>query len=183
MRSKLTDLGIPADSLNAALEFLNTAPNALLSDLCVAFGLTPKLEDTLPTARFIADAAVRLGDGGSVEKVVSHVRRKMLGIAPPPPAPVRVVGPTVKTIADVVIAPVVEVKADAVEVEASPVVTPYAGRGRRRNGNSDFCKAVAIIEATGSAERGVRLAALLAAGYNKSSAGVYLWKYNSGARD
>lgn len=180
MRTKLASLGVPADSLSAAVEFLNKADRSLHVEVCTAFGLNFDGADALTAARFVADACIRLGDGGSVDKVVGHVRRKMTGMAPtlpPPNAPVVVVGAPVVDNREVTIAPVIPL--------AKPQEEPVRrGRGRRKNGKSDFCKAVAIIEANMSGDRSVQIGALLKAGITKSSAAVYLWRYHTkGERD
>lgn len=176
MRTKLAEYGVPTASLPAAVEFLNTANEDKLTDICKGFGLTPKEADLLTTAKFIADACIRLGDGGSVDKVVGHVRRKTLGMAttlPQPNAPVVVVGAPVVDSPEVTIAPVVPL--------ATPEQEPVRrGRGRRKNGKSDFCKAVAIIENAGTgAERETVLKAMIAAGIKQNSAAVYMWRYHT----
>lgn len=176
MKELLKEYGIADTRLLDATKSIENISDDTLREFCGRFGLTPASADVPQTARLVADALLKGAD--SVDKVVGYVRKRMMGHVEKPVvlnAPVRIVGVPVVDNAEVIIAPVVPLAA---------VATIRPGRGRRKNGRSDMCKAVALIEAAGeAADRDTILASLVAGGLNKSSAAVYLWRYNKGERD
>jgi hypothetical protein len=186
MRDLLTKHRIPATNIVAATDFLNSADDSVIRAFIGEFGLNLNGSDAIAAARFAADAILR--GAGAVDKVVGYVSKRMTGFAPKPaPAvsPVRIVGEAVVDTPEVIVAPVVEVRAEAV-----PVIKVKGKRGRPRLGNSDFCTAVKAIEAVGpKAERAALLAAVTSQASSKggnikqSSAVVYLWRYNNGERE
>lgn len=185
MRDLLTKHGIPDTNIAAATAFLNSAPDKTVHAFIDEFDLSLDNRDVLTAARFAADAILR--DAGSVDKVVGFVRKRMTGFVQKPEAPVvsvtTIVGEPVVDTPDVTIVPVIEAgPAIAVKVKGK--------RGRPRNGDSDFCRAVAAIEKVGpAAERDTLLAAVTAQQSSKggkikqSSAVVYLWRYGKGERE
>lgn len=70
---------------------------------------------------------------------------------------------------------------DDIDGEVIAVDKPKGKAGRKR-GKSVFCKAVAIIEANPKADRETLLKLIMDSGVGKSSAQVYLWRYNKGER-
>ena len=52
-------------------------------------------------------------------------------------------------------------------------------RGRRRLGNSDFCKTARIIDDNPKADRETIKALVIAAGVKEASVPVYLWRYHT----
>lgn len=183
MRDLLTKHRIPSTNIVAATDFLNAADASLVSAFIRDLGLNLSGNDALSAARFAADAILR--GAGAVDKVVQYVAKRMTGTAPKPVAaasPVRIVGEPVVDTPVVVVAPVV--------IDKAPVIKVKGKRGRPRLGNSDFCTAVAAIEALGpKAERSALLAAVTAQASSKggnikeTSAVVYLWRYNKGERE
>lgn len=183
MRDLLTKHRIPATNIAAATAFLNAASDGTVAAFNSEFGLTPSREDAVAVARFAADAILR--GAGAVDKVVAYVAKRMTGFAPKPvvtASPVTVVGVPVVDTPEVIVAPVV--------VNAAPSVKVPGKRGRKRLGNSDFCAAVAAIEAAPKgAERAVLLDCIMAQASSKggnikqSSAVVYLWRYGKGERE
>jgi hypothetical protein len=183
MRDLLTKHGIPTASLAAAVAFLNDAPASTITAFNAEFRLTPTDEDALSVARFAADAVFK--GATAVDKVVGYVAKRMLGAAPAvdKPAPVVMTGVPVLADVDVVVAPVLP---PVVQKEAAPAVTVKGRRGRKRLGNSDFCKAVAAIEsAPAGAERATLLDLICAQAsanggtIKRSSAVVYYWRYHT----
>lgn len=172
MRNLLTKHGIPTNTLTEALDFINESDTFSVQAFNKEFGLTMKGEDALVAARFAADAVFR--GAASVDKVVSYVAKRMLGVAEKPapaPAPVTVVGPAVVDTPDVTIVPVVVMGESAVVVKGR--------RGRKRLGNSDFCKTARIIDANPAADRDTIKALVIAAGVKEASVPVYLWRYHT----
>lgn len=185
MRDLLTKYGIPSNTLVAAVNALNEASEETIEGFNREFGITTTGDDALSSARFAADAILRGAD--TTAKVVAFVGKRMLGQAAALAAPtsVMVVGQPVVDTPTVTIVPVEE-QPVAVEAgaEAAPVVKVKGRPGRKRLGNSDMCKAVAAIEsAPKGALRDEVLNCIIAAGIKKSSAVVYLWRYNKGERE
>jgi hypothetical protein len=187
MRSILLQQGIPAESLADAIDFLNSAPDATIEAFNAAFGMTPDDADALAVSRFAVDAIFK--GAASVDKVVGYVAKRMLGIAPKPeakPSPVVMVGAPVVDNEDVTVVPVVVMP--EVREETVPTIKVKGKRGRKRLGDSDMCKAVAVIEATPGVERATLLELICAQPskggglIKESSAAVYLWRYNKGER-
>lgn len=176
MRNLLTQYGIPSDNLRDAVEFLNAADYDTAEDFIAEFGLKLYGPDALSAARFAVDAVFRNAD--STSKVVGYVSKMMTGGASrAPQRPVTIVGVPVVETETVTIVPV-EPEANA------PAIVVKGRRGRRRLGNSDFCKAVVAIEAApkDGGREGI-LDCIIAAGIKRSSAVVYLWRYNNGERE
>lgn len=68
------------------------------------------------------------------------------------------------------------------KIESNPVPTVET-RGRKKNGQSAFCKAVSLIQSSpAGTTRSVILDSLISAGIPPASAPVYLWRYNKGER-
>lgn len=182
MRNLLTKHGIPTTNLAAAVEFLNEAPESTANAFAAEFGLKMTGNEALTAARFAADAIFR--GAGAVDKVVGYVAKRMTGMpaSAAPVAPVRVVmvGQPVVDNESVTIAPVV---VEAGTPTTAPTVKVKGKPGRKRLGNSDFCKAVAAIEASKSKDRQALLDCIVAAGIKQTSAVVYLWRYNKGERE
>lgn len=179
MRDILNKYGIPSNTLAAAVGFLNEQAededSEVVTNFNAEFGLTPNWEDAGMVARFIVDAILRGAE--DIAAVKGYVTKRLTGNTPP-----SIVGRPVVVAA----APVYEdseVVVTAVE-DVAPAVAVKGKRGRKKNGLSAMCKAVAIIEgyAKGT-ERQTVLDALVSAGINKSSAAVYMWRYNNGERD
>ena len=177
MREILTKHGIPTTNLMEVSEFISSADYPTIRDFNREFGLhIGGRDDAESAACFAADAILR--GATSVDKVVSYVSKRMTGqAAKPEPRAYTVVmaGPAVVDTPEVTIVPVVVSKANTVTVKGR--------RGRKRLGDSDFCKAVSIIEANPKADRETLKACIIAAGINNSSAGVYLWRYGKGERE
>ena len=174
MRTILEQHTIPTTTIAAAVAAMTSMDDNLLVSFCNDFGLTPTADDALTTARFAADAVFR----GAVDKaaVVAYVRKRLLGQAVVN-APIIVIGVPVVDTPDLTVVQVTDAEPDT---SAAPV---KYGRGRRKNGKSDFCKAVATIEAAGAAaSRETVLQCLVASGIKQTSAVVYLWRYGKGER-
>ena len=78
------------------------------------------------------------------------------------------------TVGDIVVAPVMT------DGEAEPVTGKV---GRKRRNNSEFCRAVTVLDAASkNLSRADLLQLVIAEGISKSSAPVYLWRYNKGER-
>lgn len=184
MRNLLTLHGIPSDSINSAVEFLNSAPDATIQAFIKEFDLNLKGADALVAARFAADAIFR--DAKAVDKVVGYVAKRMTGMAEKPATtPFRVVmvgGPVVDT-SEVSVVPVVALGESDGRAEVAPAMVVKGRRGRKRRGDSAMCKAVKAIEASGAKEREALLQCIIAQGIKESSAVVYLWRYNKGERE
>lgn len=179
MKTTLNEFSVNTERLDRACLTIEAMNREKVLDFCGRFGLTPAYDDAYSTARYVADAVIRGAD--SVDKVVGYVRKKVLGQTTKPVilnAPVTIVGQPIVDNEVVTITPV---------ADTSPRTSPAVryGRGRRKNGKSDFCKAVAVIERLGaSTERDLLLSAMIADGLNKSSAAVYYWRYmTKGERD
>lgn len=176
MRNLLTKHGIPTTTLAAAVEFLNSASDATVTAFNHEFGLYLTGDDGLTAARFAADAIFR--GAGAVDKVVGYVGKRMTGqavqAAPAPPARVVMVGTPVVDTPEVTIVPVVVADETG---DVAPVVKVAGRRGRKRLGNSDFCKTARIIDANPKADRETIKALVVAAGIKEASVPVYLWRY------
>ena len=181
MRNLLTKHGIPDTTLIAAVDFLNVADEATVEGFIREFKLTMNGRDALAAARFAADAIFR--GAGAVDKVVGYVAKMMTGFAPKPAAravPVTMTGGPVVDMSEVVLVPV----EPTVREEVAPVIAVKGRRGRKRLGDSDFCKAVSAIEgAPKDIGREGLLNCIVAQGIKQSSAVVYLWRYNKGERE
>lgn len=183
MRDLLTKHRIPTTNIAAASGFLSSASDETVAAFISDLGLSLSGSDALSAARFAADAILR--GAGSVDKVVGYVAKRMTGTAPKPAvatSPVRIVGEPVVDTPEVVVAPVV--------METAPAVKMKGKRGRPRLGNSDFCTAVAAIEAAPKGSDRATLLSLIAAQSSAkggtikdTSAIVYLWRYNKGERE
>jgi hypothetical protein len=176
MLNVLTKYGIPTDTLVKAVNYLNDAPEAVIASLNSEFNLSPPKCDALATARFVADAIFR---GATADKIPGYVGKRLLGQVPAP-------APTVVVMnADAL--PVIDETEEYVVVQAAPTPEPAlesvkGKRGRRKDGKSAMCKAVAIIEKNAKADRHTILDAIVASGVKQTSAVVYLWRYNKGER-
>ena len=174
MKTILNEFSINTERLDRACLSIDAMRTDIAQDFCGRFGLTPTYDDAHSTARYVADAVIRGAD--SVDKVVGYVRKKVMGQTVKPVTlnvPVTIVGVPIVDNESVTISAVTET-----DPQTAPVVRH--GRGRRKNGKSDFCKAVAVIERLGaSSNRDLLLNAMIADGLNKSSAAVYLWRYMS----
>lgn len=193
MRDILTKHQIPTDNLPNAVAALNMADTTVTEAICAAFGLNLTDDNALAASRYIAEAVIRLGDAATTEKVVAHVKRKMpvMEVAAPVPAPVETETVENETVAEEVESPVstglgmfvsTTTVVNDMLVTALPTTEVKRGRGRPKNQNNDFAKAVSIIESLGSVQRSTILDAIIASGIKKSSAQVYLWHYNKGKR-
>lgn len=177
MRDTLTKHGIPDTNVVAAVSFLNDADESVLNAFNHEFGLSPDEDDTLKVARFAATAV--LNGAADVGAVKAFVSKRIIGIMPVLNAPVMVIGVPVVDTPEVTVTEVVEVSFDP----TAPVVV-HGRKGRRKNGKSEFCKAVKVIEAQPEGvTRKTILDAIVAEGVKASSAIVYLWRYNKGERD
>lgn len=179
MRDILAKHGIPSNTLAAAVGFLNEQDedSEVIESFNAEFGLTPNYQDATMVARFAVDAILRGAE--DIATVKSYVGKRLTGTSPP-----TVVGRPIVVAA----APVYEDAAVVVTpVEEDPTSIPVAvkgKRGRKKNGLSAMCKAVKVIEGfAAGTERQTIIDALIAANINKSSAAVYLWRYNNGERD
>lgn len=177
MREILTKHGIPTTNLMEASEYLAAAYPPDVKRFILEFNLAfPDDDDSESAACFAVDAILR--GATTVDKVVDFVAKRFSGQAlKPEPRAYTVVmaGPAVVDTPEVTIVPVVVSKANAVTVKGR--------KGRRRLGDSDFCKAVSIIETNPKADRDTLKACIIAASINNSSAGVYLWRYGKGERE
>lgn len=178
MRNLLTQYGIPDTNLRDAVEFLNVADGSVIESFTGNFGLNLYGNDALTAARFATDAILR--GAATEDKVKGYVSKMMTGGAARVHQRVTIVGAPVVETDEVVIAPVEPV----VREEVAPAIVVKGRKGRKRLGNSDFCKIVPVIEgAPKDAGRQGILNAIMAAGIKESSAKVYLWRYNNGERE
>ena len=181
MRDLLNKHGIPADSLPEAVDFVSSASEDAVQSFNAEFGIKLSGLDAITAARFAVDAIYR--GAGAVDKVVGYVAKRMLAgpeKAAQKPSTVTTVGAPVVDTPEVTVAPVVPI----VDGSAAPPVKVKGRRGRKRLGNSDFCKAVATIDAMApGADRNTILDCIVASGIKRSSAVVYLWRYNKGERE
>lgn len=175
MRDLLTKHDIPDTTISAAVEFLNSAPDDAVESFTKEFGLSLNRTDTLSAGRFAADAILRGAD--SVDKVRGYIAKRMLGSPAPP----------VITITPVTLAGIPSVDNSLVTV--TPMVmdevpsAPIKGK-RGRPKSKAFANAATLLDGLAhKAERAVMLDCLVAAGINKSSAAVYVWRYNKGLRE
>jgi hypothetical protein len=186
MRDLLTKHGIPATNLRDAVEFLTDKfendEELVVTTFLAEFKLTPQYDDMVSTAGHAVDAILR--GAATVGKVVEHVGKRMIGLPVAVDKPVIVPAAPVMVIADPVV--------DNEDVTVTPVATAPAAvkgrKGRRKLGNSDYCRAVAILDkmlADGAqATREQQKAALVAANMADKSANHYLWRYHKlGLRD
>ena len=177
MRHLLTKHGIPTTNLMEASDFITASYPPDVKRFLLEFTLAfPSDDDSESAACYAIDAILR--GATSVDKVVAFVAKRFSGrdVKPEPRAYTVVTsGPAMVDTPEVTIVPVV--------VSGANTVTVKGRRGRKRLGNSDFCKAVSIIEANPEADRDTIKACIMAAGINSSSAGVYLWRYGKGERE
>ncbi len=174
MRNLLTKHGIPTDTLSNAVGHLASVEDSVVEAFNREFGLTMRGNDALSAARFAVDAIFRGAE--AVDKVVGYVAKRMTWMTEKPavkPAPVVMVGVPVVDTPEVTIVPVV------VMDHAETAVVVKGRRGRRRLGNSDFAKAVGIIEANSGVDRQTTIDCIVAAGIKESSAAVYMWRYHT----
>ena len=171
MLNLLNKHGIPADTISNAVCFLNSADDDIVTAFNHEFGLTMEGDDALSAARFAADAIFR--GATSVAKVVGYVAKRMTGQADTPQAKtvVMVGAPTVETAVDIVQMHHTDPEGELVAVKGK--------RGRKRLGNSDFAKAVSIIQTNHLASRQTVIDCLIAANIKESSAAVYYWRYHT----
>lgn len=170
MQTIMTKHGIPTATLALAVAFLNDADATTVTAFNAEFGLTPSRNDATAVARFAADAVLRGAD--TIGKVSGYVFKRMTGVVTAPAPIIIVAAPVVQT-EDVTI---VEVET----LDAAPVVTLRGKRGRKKNGKSEFCKAVKVIQdSPATASRRLLLDCMVAAGIKEQSAVVYLWRYKT----
>lgn len=185
MRNLLTKHGIPADSLPGAVDFISAASEDAVLAFNAEFGITMTGHDAFTAARFAVDGIYR--GAAAVDKVVGYVAKRMTGApekAVQKPVTVVMAGAPVVDTPDVTVAPVVAVTESDGRTEAVPVIKVKGRRGRKRLGNSDFCKAVAALGALpATADRKTMLDCLVSKGIKRTSAVVYLWRYNNGERE
>ena len=185
MRDLLTKHGIPSDNLSAAVDFISAASEEKVSAFNAEFGFNLNDDDATTAARFAVDAIYR--GAATVDKVVGHVAKRMTGApekAAAAPVTMVMAGPAAVDNSEVTVAPVEAVTEGDGQTEAAPAVKVKGRRGRKRLGNSDFCKAVSIIQSLpANADRKTVLDCLVAQNIKQTSAVVYLWRYNKGERE
>lgn len=170
MKHILTKHDFPTDTLRNAVDDMADASPVALAAFNAEFGIP---NDSLQAAQFAADAIFRGAD--TAEKVKAYVTKR-LTVAPVVAAPVVMVG-----------VPVLETESVSI-VHVEPVtplepVTVRGKRGRKKNGSSDFCKALdAIQTAPAGASRRTVLDCIIAKGIKESSAVVYYWDYHTNGR-
>lgn len=170
MKNILAKHDFPTDTLRNAVNDMDGASPVALAAFNAEFGIN---SESLAAAQYAADAIFRGAD--TAEKVKAYVTKRTA--APPVvAAPVVVVGVPVLETADVTIVHVEPVT----PLDAAPV---RGKRGRKKNGSSDFCKAMEAIEAAppGSSRRAL-LDAIVAKSIKEASAVVYYWDYFTNGR-
>ena len=168
MKSILTDLGIPTASLAKAYDHLDVA-DGVPSKLLGRLSLVIKSEDAFDAAR-LAVRAIMAGDHMTMERVRAYVLKELV---PSTPVSTRIF-----------IQAVVLETPDVVVTTTAPDQFPVRVRkGRTRTGNSDFALTVPLIEQCKGLARATIIDRIMTERkIGKSSANVYLWRYNKGER-
>lgn len=146
------------------------------------FNITVAEGHRVPAAK-VAVSSAMISPNADVAAIAKSVYRRFPEVVPvadvqDEEAPVQFkVGPCVASLGFYDAATTVEVVPVIPEVQPEEAVT-----GTRRRGESAFDRAVAMLDNAGTLTREAQVALLLANEYNKSSANVYVWKYNKGER-
>lgn len=168
---------IPTESVVRAVARVSTVPMPSIVALVEELEVRVDRKDYEKAAKNIVAAIIAGADTAAKvqEAVYKRIPKVAVVVAPPR---VLAVSPVASGL------PTVETNA----MLATPVnpanVAPVVGRrGRKKLGNSDFNKVVGILDANPNVGRDAALNLLIAAGIKKSSAVVYVWRYNKGERD
>lgn len=178
MKRLLIEYGIPMANMVEAMESVYHMSEKAQREFLQEFNLERVASDmVLPATRFAVDAIHRGAD--TPQKVVAYVAKRLMGnpTVERPVQPTVVSGPTLS-------APVGDtgktITATPVQPNAKVEGLVVKGRrGRKKLGNSDFCKAVGIIESNLGLSRKKVAELMVAANIKESSANVYLWRYHT----
>ena len=175
MHTLLGRYGITTTSVNRAVQTVNTMSNSMIDAMVNELGLVVAPGDAHRVAKCIIHALM----SGAVDKdaVVNFVYKRV------PKLEVEV--QTAPVVIDSVHG-VSVISSGGIVATSAPlgVAAPITGRlGRSKLGNSAFSRAVALLEDSQHLSRAGKLDLLVSADIKKSSAVVYLWRYNNGERE
>ena len=166
--------GIPAHSLNRAVQWVNTLSHHAVTRMVDEFGLQVDKSHEEKAAKCVVHAI--LNGAEDSEKVVAFVYTRIPKLVKTVPTIVRTMEHLAPSFGNLGMM--------TVEAPLSTIIQEKMdNRGRRKTGNSAFCKAVELLDSAPTLSKAAQIDLLVANEIKKSSALVYHWKYCKGERE
>lgn len=175
METFLSRYGIPTASVNRAVQSVNGLSNHTIAQMVKEFGLEISTDENHRAAKCIVHAL--LSGASDKDAVVNFVYKRVARLEPV----VQTAAVTVDSFQTVSV-----ISSGGIVATTAPLaaVSTITGKmGRQKLGNSAFNRAVTLLDESNHLSRSAKIDSLIAAGIKKSSAVVYLWRYNNGDRE
>lgn len=176
-------------SVNRAVTEVSNLSDAALEKLvwdATGGMVVAEAHNLLVAAKQAVNAIINLGTNATEEKVAAHIEKRIKLVPKPVAAPVAVAavvesdtGVTATEVEDTTVQATPPSMASL--VTESVTTTAKRGRGRPKQAVTDYDRAVAVIKASGVTGSSELTALLVASGFKKNSAAVYVWRYGKAA--